>query len=157
MKNGVIFYCFIFLFSFNVYSQNNEVYMLKPGIVKAISYNINTRSNPEGMDQINYIQFMKISEREKLFYEIQIYYNHNNMSEYWYFKIKNIENTGEIINGKLFEISCEDTGGMWYIDDKAYGTINIDLINNIVTVEILFHNYNSESNHKIVWENIVDN
>ena len=152
MKIKTIVCCLIIL-SMNVHSRENGANMLKNGSVEVKNYIITTVNSPEGVDQIDYIQLMKISMRENNFYEIEINFNHNNKSEYWYFKIINIENTGKNIIGQLVEISIVDTSGMWHIDDKATGKIMIALEENIITVEILFHTHNSESNNKIIWKN----
>jgi hypothetical protein len=152
MKRNIIFLSFLTFFSLNIYSQENYIDMLKLGFVKVINYIISTNSEPKGVEQKDYILFMKISERENNFHEIQIKFNHNEYSDYWNFEIINIENNGNIINGQLVKISHENTD-ICYIDENANGTIKIDLENSIVAVEILFHTYDSQSNNLIVWKN----
>ena len=130
--------------------------MLKFGFVKAIKYVISTTNSPGENDQINSIKYIKISEREDNIYEIEIYFNDNSINDYWNFKIDKIERKGKIIDGQLFKISWENSG-IVYIDDEAKGNIKMDLDQNIVTVEVLFHDFNSESNIKIIWENTIVN
>ncbi|MDR2650973.1 MAG: hypothetical protein LBC68_01485 [Prevotellaceae bacterium] len=143
--NIKIIFCILFIIlPLNIHSQEKGTNMLESGLVNPINYIIN------GVEQINYIQFMKIMEREHDFYQIEIHYKHNDKSEYWNFKIVNIKNDGRKINGQLTEINCEDTSGMWYIDNESNGKIKIDLENKITTVEIIYHIHYK---YKITWEN----
>jgi hypothetical protein len=152
MKRKIIFLAYLVVFFLNSNAQGHGLDMLKLGFVEAVNYIISTTSEPEGVSLKDYILYMKISERESNFHEIEIKFNHHNHSDYWNFEIINIKNNGSLILGQLDKISYENTG-IWYIDDEANGTVKIDLENSIVIVDIVFHTHNSQSNNLIMWKN----
>ena len=152
MNNKGLLVFILLLVSMDSCSQENGENMLKLGYVKVIDYIIGETSQKE------YIKYFKIRLAEADFYELEINYNHNNLSEYWNFKMIDIENERNTIRGRLSKISFDDTSGMWFIDDGASGDIIIHPENNLVTVNIIFPATDSASHgnrtqYRIIWEN----
>jgi hypothetical protein len=148
MNDRRIFFLVLTMISIKLYSQENGVDMLQVGFVTPFNYVVNE------IEQIEYIQTMEIQLLENEIYQIKIGFNHTEENEYWMFKLINWEHNGKTIKAKLTDISVEDTVGIWHIDEKAQGNLEINLEKNITKVDIIFHadNY-SKTVYKIVWGN----
>jgi hypothetical protein len=138
-----IIFIFLIFFSIKLFSQENNVNILKLGFVNIHDYIVH------GTSQKEQIKYFRISLRENKFYEIEINYNHNNLSEYWNFKLINIEDDGKTIKGNLSEISIDDIDGTLHINNNAHGIILINLETNLVKIKIHFFGENI-----IIWENV---
>ncbi|MDR1347940.1 MAG: hypothetical protein LBJ63_05860 [Prevotellaceae bacterium] len=130
-----------------IYSQEREIYMLNSGFVSPVSY------KTDGIEQLEYINYMEITSRENGFYEIKINYKHNGKNEYWTFKIENITTYENYIKGQLSNITLEGTEGTTYFDENAIGKIEIKKENNLINIEIIFYVYKNERNNIITFIN----
>jgi hypothetical protein len=150
--NGIkLFIVLLTMVSIKVYSQENGINMLQIGFVKPLNYVIN------GIEQMEYIQSMEIQLLENETYQIKIGFNHTEENAYWMFKLTNWNHNGRIIKTKLVDISVEDTGGIWHIDENASGDMEINLETNIIKVEIAIHiNNSSKTIYKIIWDNNIE-
>jgi hypothetical protein len=124
--------------------------MLKLNVLRPIMY----YANNAGMGRsLNIPHSIIIKFDENGFYEAEIKNAYNINKHYFQFKIINVKNFEKIIKGQLVEISLEDSDGNWYIDENAKGVIEINLENNLVTMEIIIGIYHEEHQYKLIWEN----
>jgi hypothetical protein len=154
MKHKILTIFLIFFFGVKSFSQENVIDMLLLGEKRHVELYGNGELDN---NFYNLVYTARIDKIENGFFELEI--NNTYFSDYYIFKITNIRNNEKIIKGQLIEIWHGDAERNPYCDESGNeivyenGNIEIDIKNNIITLEIMFFMFGSKYNNKIILKN----
>ena len=156
MKYKVLVIFLVFSCVTKLFSQENIIDLFLLGDKKYVEIYYNDEPNE---NIYNLVYTAHVNKIKNGFYRLEI--DNTYFVDYYIFKIKNIINNGEIIDGQLVEIWHGDSEGNPYCDESGNeliyenGNIEINTKNNIITLKIAFFMFGSKYNNKIILKNSI--